>query len=254
MNVGIILAGGTGTRIGANIPKQFIEIQGKPILAYTLEIFQNDEKIDAIEVVCHKDWVDEVKRITDTYGISKLRWLSIGGITFQESTMNGIFNLKGKIAADDIAVISFGVSPMTTADIIDDSIRVCEEHGNAIASEDIVLCTCIKDDEYSTTQNLIRENIKGFSNPWAFKFGELCEAYETAVEKEMLDDLEPHTTSLYLALGKRLWFSKSTSTNIKITTPEDLDIFEGHLLLKEKRRKEATETEIDIANEMMKSE
>lgn len=241
MNVGVILAGGTGTRVGANVPKQFIKVQGKPILAYTLEIFQNDEKIDAIEVVCHKDWVDEVRHIVDTYGIGKVCWLTTGGATFQESTMNGIFNLKGKIASDDIVVISFGVSPMTTADIINDSIRVCKEHGNAIASEDMVLCTCIKDDEYSTTQNLIRETIKGFSNPWTFKFGELCEAYETAVKRGILEDLEPHTTSLYLALGKRLWFSKSASTNIKITTPEDLDIFEGHLLLEEKRKQEASE-------------
>lgn len=235
MNIAIILAGGTGTRVGANIPKQFIEVMGKPILAYTLENFQNNENIDAIEIVCHKDWIDKVHQICKEYGIEKFRWVTLGGATFQESTMNGVFNLKDKVTPDDIVVVSFGVSPMTTADVINDSIRVCEEHGNAIASEDMVLCTCIKDDEYSTTQNLIRENIKGFSNPWTFKFGELCQAYETAVKKGILDTLEPHTTSLYLALGKRLWFSKSKSTNIKITTCDDLDIFEGHLLLIQKR-------------------
>lgn len=238
MNIAIILAGGVGSRIGAEVPKQFIEIMGKPILAYTLEIFQNNANIDAIEIVCHKDWKDEIKNISKKYNISKLRWLTDGGSTFQESTMNGIFNLKDKIAPDDTIVISFGVSPMTTDEIIDDSIRICKEKGNGIASEDMVLCTCIKDDEFSTTQNILRETIKGFSNPWAFKFGELCEAYETAIDRGILDSLEPHTTSLYLALGKRLYFSKTTSTNIKITTKEDLDIFEGYLLLKEKRRKE----------------
>ncbi|MCH1940957.1 IspD/TarI family cytidylyltransferase [Holdemania massiliensis] len=238
MNIAIILAGGTGTRVGADVPKQFIEIMGKPILAYTLEIFQNDDKIDAIEIVCHKDWIDEVRHISDKYGISKTRWITVGGATFQESTLNGVFQLKDKINPDDIVVISFGVSPMTTQDIIDDSIRVCEEHGNAISSEDMVLCTCIKDDEYSTTQNLIRENIKGFSNPWTFKYGELCETYEEAMEQGILDTLEPHTTSVYMALGKRLWFSKSNAMNRKITTREDLDIFEGSLLLQEKRKKE----------------
>ena len=195
-------------------------------------------EIDAIEIVCNRGWEDEVQRICEKYRIDKFRWITIGGLTFQESTMNGVFNLREKISSDDIVVISFGVSPMTTTDIIDDSIRICAIHGNAIASEDMVLCTCIKDDDYSTTQNLIRENIKGFNNPWTFRFGELCEAYETAVEQGILDTLEPHTTSLYLALGKRLWFSKSKSTNIKITTPEDLDIFEGYLLLKEKRARE----------------
>jgi 2-C-methyl-D-erythritol 4-phosphate cytidylyltransferase len=242
LNIAIILAGGTGTRIGASIPKQFIEIMGKPILAYTLEVFQKNQNIDAIEIVCHKDWVEEVKNITKKYDIDKTKWITTGGATFQESTMNGIFNLKGKIQPEDIVVISFGVSPMTTDDIIDDSIRVCKEHGNAIASEDLVLCTCIKDDEYSSTQNILRETLKGFSNPWTFKFGELCEAYETAIEQGILNTLEPHTTSLYFALGKRLYFSKTVSTNIKITTKEDLDIFEGHLLLQQKRAGETIAT------------
>ncbi len=236
MNIAIILAGGTGTRVGSNIPKQFIEIMDKPILAYTLEVFQANPNIDAIEIVCHKDWIEEARSISQKYGIDKVRWIVSGGETFQASTVNGVLNLKDKIAADDIVVISFGVSPMTTDEVIDDSIRVCKKYGNAIASEDMVLCTCIKDDEYSTTQNILRETIKGFSNPWTFKYGELLSTYEEAINKGILDDIEPHTTSLYFALGKRLYFSKSISTNIKITTKEDLDIFEGHLLLKNKRK------------------
>ena len=237
MNVGIILAGGIGTRVGAGIPKQFVEVQEKPILAYTLEIFQRNDNIDAIEIVCHEDWLDEVETICAKYHITKKQWICTGGLTFQESTMNGIFALKGEISDDDIVVISFGVSPMTPQEDINESIRICKEYGNAIAAVDINLCTCIKDDEYSTTQNIIRENLKGFANPWAFKYGELCEAYELAVEKDILDGLEPHTTSLYLALGKKLWFSQSTSAQCKITHKADIDMFEGYLLLKEKRAK-----------------
>lgn len=235
MNIALILAAGTGTRIGANIPKQFIKIREKPILAYTLDIFQNNKNIDAIEIISHKDWVNETKKIIDEYNITKTKWIVEGGFTFQESVMEGIFNLKGKVSSDDIIIISFGVSPMTTDEIIDDSIRVCKKYGNAIASEDIVLCTCIKDNEYSSTQSILRETLKGFSNPWAFKFDDLCESYETAIEKGIIDNLEPHTTSLYFALGKRLYFSKTNSLNIKITTKEDLDIFEGYLLLQYKK-------------------
>ena len=238
MNIGVILAGGTGTRVGADIPKQFIKVLGKPILAYTLDNFQNDDQIDAIEVVCHKDWVNEVQRICDEYGITKLKWLTTGGDTFQESTLNGIYNLRDKIGLDDIVVVSFGVSPFTLPDIIDDSIRVAREHGNAISAEDSPLCTCIKDDEQGTTQNLIRETIKGFSNPWTFRYGELVEAYDEVIRQGILNDLEPHTTSVYLALGKRLWFSKSSGYNFKITLKEDLDKFEGLLLLKQKREAE----------------
>ncbi len=249
MNIAIILAGGTGSRVGANIPKQFIEIMGKPILAYTLEMFESNQNIDAIEIVCHKDWLEETQRMVERYGIAKAKWVIEGGLTFQESTMRGIYNLKGKINPEDIVIISFGVSPMTTEDIVNDSIRVCEEHGNAISAEDSVLCTCIKDDEYSSTTNLIRETIKGFSNPWTFKFGELCENYEEARRKGILEAVEPHTTSLYFALGKRIWFSKSNGHNFKITTKEDLERFEGLLLLKEKREKEASKG--DICNDYL---
>ena len=128
-------------------------------------------------------------------------------------------------------------------DIIDDSIRVAKEHGNAISAEDSPLCTCIKDDEYSTTKNLVRETIKGFSNPWTFRFGELIEVYDEVQRRGILNDLEPHTTSAYLALGKRLWFSKSTGYNFKITNKEDLDKFEGLLLLKQKRESEGNKVD-----------
>ena len=102
----------------------------------------------------------------------------------------------------------------------------------------MTLCTCIKDDEESSTTSILRETLMGFANPWTFRFGEVVEAYETAMERGILGELEPHTTSLYFALGKRIWFSKSATTNIKITTPEDLDIFEGLLLLRQKRAME----------------
>lgn len=238
MNTGIILAGGTGTRIGAGKPKQFIEILGKPILAYTLEIFQKNINIDAIEIVCHKDWIDEIRRIVDKYGITKTKWYAPGGATYQESFMSGVFNLKGKISDDDIVVSSFGVSPMTTDEEIDDSIRVATLHGNAIASQDIPLCTCLKDDEESSTQSVLRENLKGFANPWTFRFGELYDAYQEGLRRDILKELEPHTTSLYFALGKRIYFSKASNYNCKITYKEDLEYFEGLMLLRQQREKE----------------
>ena len=237
MNIAIILAGGTGTRVGAKMPKQFILFNDKPILAYTVDLFQQNPNIDAIEIVCHHDWIEYVTDMIKKYDQTKVRWITNGGDTFQESTVNGILNLKDKASKDDIVVISFGVSPMTPQEDIDDSIRVCKEHGNAIASKDIDLCTCIKDDEYSSTQNIIRETLKGFANPWTFNYGEVLETYEYAIEHDMLKDLEPHTTSLYFALGKRLWFSQCTSPSVKVTTKQDLDLFEGHLLLKDKRAK-----------------
>jgi 2-C-methyl-D-erythritol 4-phosphate cytidylyltransferase len=230
MNIAIILAGGTGTRVGASVPKQFIPIQGKPILAYTVDLFQSNSQIDAIEIVCHADWLEYVKTMVKEYGHSKVKWIVNGGSTFQESTVNGVLSLKDKLSPDDIVVISFGVSPLTPQEDINDSIRVCRLHGNAIASKDIDLCTCVKDDEQSSTQSIIRETLKGFANPWTFRYGELLESYEYAIAQDMLTDLEPHTTSLYFALGKRLWFSQCSSPKAKITTKQDVELFEGYLL------------------------
>lgn len=235
MNVAIVLAGGTGSRVGADIPKQFIPVLGKPILAYTLECFQQSDEIDAIEVVCHRDWMAQTKDLVEEYGITKTRWFTEGGDTFQESTLNGVFHLKDQLSPEDIVVVSFGVSPLTTQEIIADSIRVCKIYGNAIAAEDMVLCTCIKDDELGTTQNILRETLKGFSNPWTFRYGELVRTYEDAMEQGILDTLEPHTTSVYLALGKKLYFSQTNRKNFKITTREDLEIFEGLMLLKQQK-------------------
>ena len=92
------------------------------------------------------------------------------------------------------------------------------------------------DDEISSTQHLDRERLKGFSNPWTFNFGELCEVYDTAREKGILERVEPHTTTVYFALGKRLYFSKTDRKNFKITTKEDFEIFES-LVLKDEIEK-----------------
>ena len=241
MNAAVILAGGTGTRVGAGIPKQFIEVEGKPILAYTVDLFEKNPNIDAIEIVCHRDWTGYVSAMVEKYGLAKVRWIVDGGSTFQESVLNGIMSLKDILKRDDLVVISFGVSPLTPQDDIDDCIRVCRERGNAISSKDIDLCTCVKANDLCTREGIIRETLKGFANPWGFGYGELLDAYETAIEKDMLRDLEPHTTSLYLALGKTLWFSQCTSPSVKVTTRQDIDIFRGLLLL---RRQEAATNDI----------
>ncbi|WP_415992554.1 IspD/TarI family cytidylyltransferase [Desulfovibrio piger] len=229
MNIAIILAAGSGTRVGFEKPKQFIKIQGKPILAYTLEVFENNKNIDAIEIVCHKDWVGYVEDICLNYNISKKKWICIGGATFQESTINGIFNLKKELNPSDIVVLSFGAAPLTPQEDIDDSIRICKLHGNGIAAKDIDLCTCIKDDDFCSSRSILRESIKGFANPWSFTFGELCEAYEEAIKRGILDRIEPHTTSLYFELGKKIWFSQSTSIQAKITLKEDIIFFESYI-------------------------
>ena len=136
MNTALILAGGVGNRFGAEIPKQFVEVLGKPILAYTIEIFEHHPEIDSVLVACVAPYIDAVWQIKEKYGLSKLQWVTEGGDTFQASVYRGLRFLEDKIDRDDIVLVHFGVSPFITADIISDAIRVCREKGNAISSTD----------------------------------------------------------------------------------------------------------------------
>ena len=119
MNIAIILAGGIGSRVGADIPKQFILVFGKPVLVYTIEKFQNNKNIDAIEVVCLESYLSVVEEYRKQYNLSKIKWITEGGSTFSQSVMNGVNNLKGKLSDDDIVVIHFGASPFVENDIIE---------------------------------------------------------------------------------------------------------------------------------------
>lgn len=119
----MILAGGVGSRVGAGRPKQFVEILGKPILAYTIEIFQNNPQIDAIEVVCHKKWKTYLEEMIQKYNLDKVKWIADGGETFQDSVMNGILYLKDRIDMDDYVLIQYGAAPFTSDKIVDDVIQ-----------------------------------------------------------------------------------------------------------------------------------
>ena len=247
MNVAMILAGGVGSRVGAPVPKQFIEVAGKPILIHTLDVFQRDALVDAIEIVCIQSHMDVIWDMVERFGITKVRWVCQGGDTFQQSVLNGMDHLENvaRLDDDDIVLIHFGVSPFVTEAIIDDSIRVCEAHGNGIASDPCVLCMCRKQPENPacSTEGLDRETLMGLNSPQTFRMKYLRDLYDEGFAHDIWDELDdPHTTTLMLALGRELYFSRSTQANIKITTPEDVELFEGYVLarqLKEERTKSA---------------
>ena len=235
MNVAVILAGGVGSRLGAGIPKQFVEVLGKPIIAYTLELFQRHREIDAIEIVCVSSHIDRMREIKEEYGLDKVRWINPGGATFQESVMKGIENLSGIVKEDDIAVVHFAVSPFIDDEIISDCIRVAKEKGNAISTTDFVLLSGIKDDETKSSTWIDRDSVAVMSTPHAFRHGYISRLYEKAVETGVIDEVEPHTTTMMYAMGETVYFSKGNQLNIKITRKEDLDLFEGFVLMKQKR-------------------
>ena len=228
MNIAVILAGGVGSRVGAGMPKQFVKILGKPVIVYTIEAFQKHEDIDAIEVVCVKSHIDYMKELVDTYGLSKVKWITEGGADFQGSVLNGINNLQDKCSEDDIVLVHFGASPFVEGDIIADAVRVCKIKGNAISTTPFYLLSGVKDDDEKTTKWIDRDTIACMNSPHAFRYGYIRDIYKRAVETGVIKEVEPHTTTLMYKMGETIYFSKGSQSNIKITTKEDLDLFEGH--------------------------
>lgn len=231
----IILAGGVGSRVGANRPKQFIEIFGKPILAYTIEIFQNHSGIDNIEVVCHKEWRSYLDDMIKKYKLSKVRWITDGGDTFQKSVMNGINYLRDKISEDDYVLIQYGAAPFTSKKIVDDVIRVMKKNDSAVSTTPCYQLMGTNDGEVSNNW-VDRDKYIQIACPQGFKMSYLIDIYQRAAKKGLIDKTEPHTTSLMYALGDKIYQAYGDQTNIKITTEEDLELFKGYVLLQEKSR------------------
>lgn len=233
MNIAIILAGGIGERVGARIPKQFIEILGKPIIAYTIDKFEKNKNIDAIEIVCVKTYIPYLKSIVKDNSFSKVKWITNGGNTFQESVTNGVFYLKNKIKGDDIVIIHFGASPFVEDEIIDDCISVCKMKGNAISTIPFFYLSTFRDKEFPNEKAgewVNRDSLACMNSPHAFKFDLIFNLYQQAIETGKIKDVEPHTTTLMHSMGYPIYFSKGSQTNIKITTPDDLALFEKYVL------------------------
>ena len=229
MNIAVILAGGIGSRVGADVPKQFIEVFGKPIIVYTLERFQNNHNIDAIEVVCVESYINHLEHLVRQYELTKVRWIVKGGKDFQHSVMNGIRGLRDKAASDDIVLIHYAASPFVTDDILNDAVRVCTEKGNCTSATPTVLL-CGSNDGGKSEHWVDRDKVMQLNAPQCFKYAYVTELYAEAEEKGLIDKVEPHTTTLMFALGRTIYFSYGTQSNIKITSKSDLETFAGYVL------------------------
>lgn len=231
-NYAIILAGGIGSRVGAPVPKQFVEVLGKPVLVYTIEAYQNHPEIDGIEIVCVKNYEKVLRELVEKYNLTKVRWICQGGATFQDSVYNGVENLKGKIQPDDIVMVHYGAAPFTSQEIITDGIRVCQEHGSSVSVTPCFQLMGSNDGNGESKSWVDRDKYVQLACPQSYRFKYICDIYEEAIEKNLLSKVEPHTTSLMYMMGKTLYQSYGDQSNVKITTKEDLDMFEGYVLMK----------------------
>ncbi len=231
MNIAVIIAGGSGQRMGQDIPKQFINVYDKPILIYTLDSFQRHPMIDAIEVVCIEGWENVVWAYAKQFGIDKLKWIVKGGKTGQESIRNGVYNLEDKASAKDIIIIHDGIRPLIEPAVLTDVIQKAHEYGNAVTSmpynEQIFVIS--EDDETTTTKFIPRETLRRVSTPQAYRFDLLDEKYHEAFEKGIGIYGSHYTNTMMVELGVKLHFAAGSDKNIKLTTKDDLEMFKGYL-------------------------
>lgn len=233
MNIAIIIAGGVGSRMHQEIPKQFINVYDKPILIYTLEGFEKDPLIDAIEVVCLEGWIEVLRAYAKQFNITKLKWIVPGGNSGQESIRNGVYNLIGKCQDNDTIIIHDGIRPMVDESVLNDVIATCEKYGNGVTSLPYNEQIFVKDDEISTTKYIPRETLRRVSTPQAYKFGKLNWAYHKAFEEKIGIYGSSYTNTMMVELGEKLYFASGSDKNIKLTTPDDIYLFKALLALKE---------------------
>lgn len=229
MNVAVIIAGGSGQRMGHDIPKQFISVYDKPIIIYTLEGFERHPQVDAIAVVCLDGWQDVLRAYAKQHHITKLKWVVTGGSTGQESIRNGVFHLEGICAEEDTVIIHDGIRPLVDEMVLTDVIAKCQKYGNAVTSLPYNEQIFVVDDEISTTKYIPRETLRRVSTPQAYRFGKLDRAYHKAFEKGIGIHGSSYTNTMMVELGERLYFAAGSDKNIKLTTPDDLRMFKGYL-------------------------
>lgn len=233
MNIAVIFAGGVGKRMKTNgIPKQFLEVYGKPILIYTLEKFENNQNIDAIVVSCLEEKMDYCKKLVDKYEITKVRAIVKGGKTGQESIYNGLKAAEQISETDkDIVLIHDGVRPLIDDEIIDNNIKCVKENGSAITCVECKETVVILDDNDNIKDVTDRSRSRLARAPQSFYLKDILAAHRKALEDGKTDVIDSCT--LMRMYGKEVSIVIGKSENLKITTPDDYYMFKAMLDMKE---------------------
>lgn len=221
-NIAIIVCGGKGKRMGTDLPKQFLKLNNKPIIAHTIEKFQNCNIIDEIVVVINKDYQKYFKEIISKYNFNKISNIVFGGKERFNSVYNGLISIKNE---NSIVVIHDGVRPFIKLKYIENIIEETKKNKACIlgigAKDTIKIC-----ENNTVLKTIQRENLFIIQTPQAFNYKLIKKAYEKALEEGFFgtDD-----SVLIENMGEKVKVIAGDYENIKITTPEDLKIGEALL-------------------------
>ena len=229
-NIALLIAGGSGNRMGQSIPKQFLTVNERPVIVYTLEAFQKHPEIDAIAVVCIDGWQSVLQAYANQFNITKLKYIVPGGKNGQDSIRNGVYELEKHYTPEDIVLIHDAIRPMVSAEIISDCIRVTREKGNAIAVIPCAEAMMQTEDGMESVGRYPRDRLKRTQTPQGFHIGDICDLHRRALEAGITNSVASCT--LKIEMGEQVYFSMGSEKNIKLTTVEDIDIFKALLAAK----------------------
>lgn len=227
MNIALIIAGGSGKRMHQDIPKQFFNVHDKPVIIYTLEAFQQHPQIDKIEVVCIDGWQQTLQAYCNQFKITKLDKIISGGENGQSSIRHGIYDLANRYAPDDMVLVHDAIRPMVSAEIISGNLITCAKYGNAITVIPCAEAMLATEDGASAEQELPRTKLKRTQTPQTFHIRDLLSAHQEAAQKNITDSIASCT--LFIELGRKVYFTPGSEKNVKLTTIDDIDIFKALL-------------------------
>ena len=230
MNIALIIAGGSGDRMGQNIPKQFMYIEGCPIIIRTLQCFQKHPDISAIAVVCLKGWETVLQSYANQFNIDKLKWIFPGGNSGMESIHNGIYGLlEAGCDGETLVLIHDAVRPLLSQDIISSNIAICKSYGYAITGIQCREAVLESQDGFTTKTSIPRDTLIRTQTPQTFLLSNIIKAHEAAKERGIKDSVASCTLIAELNDDIEMHIVPGSEKNIKITTVEDLEILKALL-------------------------
>ncbi len=229
MNIALLIAGGTGNRMGQDIPKQFMFVEGAPIIIHTMSAFQRHPDVDGIAVVCLEGWETILTSYANQFNITKFKWTFKGGKSGMESIRNGIYGLRENgIFDDSIVIIHDGVRPLVSQDIISSNIAGCKAFGNAITGIQCREAILETTDGVTSSNSVPRDSLVRTQTPQTFFLGDIIAAHEEANAKGITNSVASCTLLAELG-GRTMHLTPGSEKNIKVTTVEDIEIMKALL-------------------------
>lgn len=228
--IALIIAGGKGNRMHQDIPKQFLTVNEKPVIAYTMEAFEHHPEVDSIAVVCLKGWERILRAYAKQFNISKLQYVVTGGKNGQDSIRNGLFELEKHFNEEDIVLIHDAIRPMVSGEIISDCIIKTKQYGSAISSIPCAEAILQTEEGVVSSGSYPRNRLRRAQTPQGFLLGKMCDIHRRALEAGITNSVASCT--LLIEMGEQVHFSAGSEKNIKLTSIEDFDIFKSLLAVK----------------------